>query len=112
MYLKCKVSLAFCPLCLIISKTEFGAKYPAPQQSNVSVLFFRFIRTFRARINIQRVAVENCADVEVDLCLRLSYPLPILTSAGIFKHVLAICPNIKFHDKILNCSRGVTWVYL
>jgi hypothetical protein len=75
MYLKRNVSFAFCPLCLIMSETELGAKYPATPQANVLVSFFKFIRKFRARINIQRVAVEKLADVEVDLCLRLSLPI-------------------------------------
>ena len=69
------VSVAFCPLCIIISETELGAKYPATWQASVPVNFLKFIGTFRDRINIQRVAVEKPADVEVDLCLRL--PLPI-----------------------------------
>ena len=75
MYLKRKVSVAFCPLCLIISETESGAQYPAPRQASVSALFFKFVRPFRARINIKRFAVEKCADVEVDLYLLL--PLPV-----------------------------------
>jgi hypothetical protein len=78
MYLKRKVSVAFCHLCLIISETELGAKCPAPRQASVSVPFLKFIRTFRARINIQWFAVGKCAEVEVDLYLRLSLPIIFL----------------------------------